>query len=330
MPGFENPHQDTPPQGPNGPSGPSTPSGDPTHGFPVWTHIETDPALTALATLQTARLGTWDDHPPAKRARYLRAFVVMSLQAATLKNDLGVLGTYKASDYADDEHNAAAAAVARTLLLLAPRKPILISQSMVTTEGEPAVISKDPGTGLAWMAIVAIGAVCAAGGAAIAWWGAGATAERNDAADFRDHKTKQLIATQATAIEVLTKHADREKVAGKPIPFSEEEKRLLTTLEDTQKAIVNERRQPLPAPYDGAKSFSDLLSAATGTLSALLPLVLAGGALYLLSRYGGELLPAHSREGPPSAPYPRDSNNTITLSRNKEGVYEYDERHGQN
>lgn len=328
MPSYQNPHQDTPPQGPNGPSGPSTPSGDPTNGLPIWTHMEIDPAFTALATLQAARLGTWEDLPQATRARYLRAFVVMSLQAATLRSDLRVLGTYKAADYADDEHNAAAAAVARTLLLLAPRKPVLISQSMFTNGGEPAILSQDPGTGLGWMAIVAIGAACAAAGAALGWWGAGSV-EKNDSADFRDHKTKQLTAAQAAAIEVLTKHAEREKLAGKPLPFTEEEKRLLTTLEDTQKAIVAERRQPLPAPYDGAKSFSDVLSSATGTLSALLPLVLAGGALYLLSRYGGELLPAHSREGPTSAPDQRHLNNTITLTRNKEGVYEYDERHGQ-
>lgn len=327
MAGFQDPGQNTPPEGPNGPGGPTTPNGGSSKGHPIWSHMETDPMRTGPAVLQTARLGTWEGLDPVTRTRYLRAFVVMSLQAATIHNEPQVLGTLSAASYTDDEHNAAGAAVARTLLLLAPRKPILISRSMLTSDGEPAILSQDPGTGLGWLAIVAIGAACAAAGAALGWFGSSTTAEKNDAADFRDHKTKQLVATQAAAIDVLAKHAERERLAGKPLPFTEEEKRLLGTLEDTQRAIVAERRQPLPSPYEGAKSFADLAKGVTGTLEALLPLALVGGAFYLLSRFGGDSTsPADAREGPPASRH--DTDNTITLTRNKEGVYEYEEGHG--
>jgi hypothetical protein len=285
--------------------------------------METDPTKTGPAVLETARLGTWEALDPVTRTRYLRAFVVMTLQAATMRNEPQVLGMLSAASYADQEHNAAGAAVARTLVLLAPRGPMLISQSMLTTDGEPAILTPDPGTGLGWMAIVGIGVLCAAAGAALGWFGSSASAERNDRADFRDHKTKQLVSTQAAAIDVLARHAERERLAGKPLPFTEEEKRLLGSLEDAQRAIVADRREPLPSPYEGAKSFADIMKSVSGTLEALLPLALVGGAFYLLSRFGGDSTPQpHSREGPSPSVTRRESNNTITLTRNKEGVYE--------
>lgn len=326
MAGIQTPSQDTP-QGPISPSGPATPSTGSTTRDLVWTHVESDPMKIGPAALETARLGSWDSLDAVTRTRHLRAFVVMSLQAATTHNEPQILGKLSAASFPDDDHNAAGAAVARTLLLLAPRRPMLLSQSMLTTDGAPAILSQDPGTGLGWMAIVAIGAACAAAGAALGWFGSSSTADKSDAADFREQKTKVLVSTQAAAIDVLAKHAEREKLAGKPLPFTEEERRLLSSLEDTQRAIAAERRQPLASPFEGAKSFTEILKGATGFLEALLPLAIAGGALYLVSRFGGDSPPParqHAAELPG-----HDSQKTITLTRNKEGVYEQEEDHGQ-
>ncbi len=326
MAGIQTPTQDTP-EGPISPSGPAAPgTGSSTRDL-VWTHVESNPMKTGPAALETARSGSWDSLDTITRTRYLRAFVVMSLQAATTHNEPQILGKLSATSFPDDEHNAAGAAVARTLLLLAPQRPMLLSRSVLTTDGEPAILSQDPGTGLGWMAIVAIGAACAAAGAALGWFGSSSTADKSDAADFRAQKTKVLVSTQAAAIDVLAKHAEREKLAGKPLPFTEEEKRLLTTLEDTQRAIAAERRQPLSTPFEGAKSFGEILKGATGVLEALLPLAFIGGVLYLVSRFGGESSPPSRQLADPDELPRHDSQKTITLTRNKEGVYEQEEEH---
>jgi len=322
MPGLETPGHDSPTPTPKGPTAPGVPSGGTNKGPLLWTHMESDPMSTGPAALQTARLGAWEALDPTTRARHLRAFVVMSLQAATIRNEPQQLGLLSAQSYPDDEHNAAGAAVARTLLLLAPRTPILISRGGLTVDGQPPIETSDPGAGLGWMAVVLIGCAAAAAGVALGWFGSTTTAEKADAANFRDHKTRQLASTQAAAIDVLAKHAERERLAGKPLPFSDEEKRLLGTLEDVQREIVAERKQPLPSPFDGAKHFGDVVQKATGFLEALLPLALIGGGFYLLSRFAGDASPpAPEVPAPDSAPR-RDEPEAITLTRNKDGVYE--------
>ena len=110
--------------------------------------------------------------------------------------------------------------------------------------------------------------------------------ETLDRQDFRENKTRQLLSTQATALEVLAKHAERERIAGKALPYTDEERALLRSLEDAQRAIVTERREPLPSPFEGAKSVAEIFKEAAGLVESLLPIALIGGALYLISRYG--------------------------------------------
>ncbi|MEZ4301584.1 MAG: hypothetical protein R3B70_42010 [Polyangiaceae bacterium] len=310
MPGFETPS-------------PNDPQLPPTQGPFTWTHYESDPEIIGPAALRTAKLDAWDKLDPVLRARHLRAFTVMSLQAATLRSEPQQLGVLSARSYIDDEHNAAGAAVARTLMLIAPRGPMLIAQNVTTAGGQPPVFGSSSDTGVApvlvALAIVAAVAVVGAVGYVIG----SHTSETADRQDFREAKTKQLLSTQATAIEVLAKHAEREKIAGKPLPFTDEEKAILRSLEETQRAITTERREPMPAPFDGAKLFADLGAAATGFMESLLPIVLVGGALYLVHRFGGAF---ESRASPVSAPA---SPETITLTRNKDGVYEHEEGHSQ-
>ena len=313
MPGFETP----PPKDPPLPSasGPFT-----------WTHSEPEPAITGPAALQTAKLGAWDGLDPIQRARHLRMLVIMSLQAATLRTEPQKLGTLSAASFADDEHNAAGAAVARTLMLIAPRGPAAVAQHILTTGGQTPVLLAAGETAAPWVAIAIVAAVAVVGAAAyLIGRYSGETADRSD---FREAKTKQLLSTQATAIEVIAKHAEREKIAGKPLPFSDEEKALLRSLEEAQRVIANERHEPLPSPYEGAKTLSELVKTATGFLESLLPLALVGGALYLLNRFGGD----SSQRGPPALPAtstaPPAHPEALTLTRNKDGVYEYEEGNG--
>jgi hypothetical protein len=282
-----------------------------------WHHIEPDPIKIGPLALQTAKLGGWAAIPDvATRTRLLRAFVIMSLQAATLRPESTAqpLGYFSANIYADDEHNAAGAAAARTLLFIAPNE--ILTASVQTTAGDPPLFAGSPGVGLAPLAIVAIVAICAAAAAAIGI----RAADVVDSTNFRNNKTQQLISTQARALEVLQKHAEREKLAGKPLPFSEEERALLGMLETTQRQISTEKHQPLPSPFSGSKAFDDLGSGLLGglgaSLGAMLPFLAIGGAAYFLWQSDGP-----RRERPAVLPeLERDANEPITLVE-KDGVY---------
>jgi hypothetical protein len=316
MPGFETPTQD----------GPTVPNSPPSKGPVKWLHAELEPAIIGPAALQTARFGAWDALDLITRARHLRALVVMSLQAATLHAEPQELGALSAATYPDEEHNAAGAAVARTVMLIAPRGPALVSQNMLTHQGLPPVMVPSGETGAAPLVVAAIVLAVAAVGAAAYLIGR-YTGETADRSDFRENKTRQLVSTQATVIEALTTHATRERLAGKPLPFTDEERRLLDSLEQTQRQIAEERHQPLPSPFDGAKSLADLGRSAAGVLDALLPIAVIGGGLYLLSRFGGAFDSNGRAAEPAAAPASRDPRE-ITLTLNKEGVYEQEEGHG--
>jgi hypothetical protein len=246
-----------------------------------WRHIESDPIGTAHATLVTMRAHTWAQLDPATQARQMRAFLVMSLQAATLNtNEAQVLGRLSPEIYPDDTRCAMGAAVARTIMLLPPNGLRLdIQGDVATTDGLPMrqVIFPGPDVGLAPLAIIAIVAVVGAVAVLIAQQVASVVASEN----FNDNKTKQLMATQAATLDVIAKHADREKLAGKLTPYSDEERGVLEHLEGVQKEIIQQRQEPLPTPFQGAKEL--LQQAGSAALSAL-PLVIAAGlGLFLFS-----------------------------------------------
>ena len=301
-----------------------TPTPDPTPGKgpPVWHHIEPNFLQVGPDAMQTAKTASWIGQPTETIVRHLRALMVMSFQAATGSNEPRQLGVLHGDFYPDAEHNAAGAAVTRTILLLAPPGPAVVSKSLVTFGGSKA-IAMEPQTGaLPAVAVVIIVVAVAAAAAYIA----DRTAEVVDSTNFRNNRTQQLLTSQARAIEVMSKHAEREKAAGKPLPFDAEERQLLGLLEDTQREIAAERKQPLPSPFDGARTFTNELSnlgkSAKGVLESLLPLALVGGALYLFSRSGSENDPS------PRAPRqeePRSKPEVITLTQNKDGVYVHDQ-----
>jgi hypothetical protein len=301
---------------------PSDPAPVPITAPLVWHHIEPEFLQVGPAAMQTAKTASWSSQPTETNARHLRALVVMSLQAATLRSEpQDKLGQLRAELYADDEHNSAGATLARTIQLVAPSGPAMVTTSLTTFGGSKAT-PMPLGTGaMPAVAVVAIVVAVSAAAALIA----DRTAEVVDSTNFRNNRTQQLLATQARTVEVIAKHAEREKAAGRSLPFDAEERQLIGLLDETQRQIANERRQPLPSPFDGAREWTDSLSnlarEAGGVLKNLLPVALVGGALYLLLRAG--------RDPPPTLPEPKREESqrpgVINLTRNEDGVYVYDQ-----
>lgn len=229
-----------------------------------------------MAALATARSGAWKKLDKKALTRQFRAFVLMSLQIAPLRWEPMPLGELGPHLYSTQERNAAGSLVARTLLLLTP-PGLKVGSNVVSDESEPATgkIEEDTGVGVL---VVLLWAACAL---AAAWLGT-TIADAAHAINFDDEVTKRLLAAQARAIEILTLHVERERIAGHELPFDEQERALLLGLEDQQRQLATLQRRPLPRPFEGATEF--LRSAAKATTSAL-PLALAAlVALFFLNQ----------------------------------------------
>ena len=94
-------------------------------------------------------------------------------------------------------------------------------------------------------------------------------AEAVHAVNFNDEVTKRLLSTQARAIEVLSTHVERERIAGRQLPLDEAELSILRSLEDTQRALATAQSRPLPSPFDGATQFVRTASLSMMPLAAM-------------------------------------------------------------
>src|SRR5262249_27030131 len=150
--------------------------------------------------------------------------------------------------FADEERNAIGAAIARTPILLLPDSTVGITaiKSFVTVEGQPPVGQAPSGeTSFPPLAVVAIVALCAAAAAYIAHEISAVVASNN----FNNNKTQRMLEAQAGALDVVSKHAEQEKSAGKALPYSDEERKLLEHLETVQRDVAAEKQVPLPSPF---------------------------------------------------------------------------------
>lgn len=241
----------------------------------TWKHKETDPLNVAGAAMATAKAGAWRKLDPQSFVRQVRMFQVVSLQAAAMTSAPVLLGMLNEKTYrGDDVRNAAGSAIARTLMLMAPPGPAMVKQSIITVDAMPAIPDiwnpgKDDVGELGTLAVVVI-AVAAAAAAA---YTAQVIGEAWHAVTFEEEQTKQMLGSQATAITVIEKHIEREKIAGQLIPWDDSEKKLLGQLQDIQTEIVHKKREPLPTPFDGAREFvNSAANAATTTISSALPM----------------------------------------------------------
>lgn len=259
-----------------------------------WKHFTTETTETATAALESARNGTFATLSTEKRASQIRALLALSLQAATTTATPGPLGLLSPSLYnGDNERNAAGAAIARTAILLAPNQPgAAMNFNVRTWNGAPAFIS-DPGlpeTSAVLPAIAVVAIACAA--AAAAGYIATIITQAQHGIAFEQEKTKRMLNAEATGIDMMGKHIEREKFAGKLLPFDDEERRVFRGLEETQREIVKERNVPLPSPFDGARDFAQAVADTTkkigqstaDTISAIAPIAAVGGLLWLANR----------------------------------------------
>ncbi len=247
------------------PTPPHMPAPAPT--FFRWFHRESNPAVLSLAALDTAKRGAWLELDEKTRARQFRAFVLLSLQVAPLSAEPLPLGALGSSLYSTPDRNAAGSAIARTLVLLAPAG-LRARSDIVTEESEKA--SGEIETGAAPLLVVFLVTACAL---AAAYLGSIA-AEAVHAVNFEDEVTKRMLAVQARAIEVLSMHVERERIAGRELPFDDEERSLLISLEDTQRKLATLQSKPLPTPFEGASEFVRTAAASMLPLGAILILFL--------------------------------------------------------
>ncbi|MDC3958551.1 hypothetical protein KEG38_32145 [Polyangium jinanense] len=222
----------------------------------------------SLASLEVAKREAWLELDQKALARVFRAFVLLSLQVAPLSAEPRTLGELGPHLYSTPDRNAAGSAIARTLVLLAPRN-VLARSDIVTEESEKG--SGEFETGAAPLLIVLLATASAL---AAAYLG-NVVGESVHAVNFDDEVTKRMLSTQARAIEVLSMHVERERIAGRELPFDETERQLLVSLEDTQRKLATLQRRPLPTPFEGATEF------ARSATASLLPL----GMLLMVSLY---------------------------------------------
>jgi len=258
-----------------------------------WKHFTTGTTQTVNAALNSARNGTFGSLPAAERAAQMRALLALSLQAATLSDTPGPLGMLSASTYGgNDERNAAGAAIARTAMVLTPPASVMLNDNVLTWDGAPAMQGNLPqwpdSAALPALAIVAIACAASAAAAYIAT----IITQAQHAIAFEEEKTKRVLGGTANGIETLGKHIEREKLAGKLLPFDPEERSVLRGLEETQREIVKEKFVPLPTPFDGARDFGKALADTTSkigqstadAISAIAPIAIIGGIAWLATK----------------------------------------------
>ena len=259
-----------------------------------WRHFTTGTTQTVAAALNSARNGTFANLSTEDRAAQIRALLALSLQAATFTDTPGPLGTLSGTMYGgNDERNAAGAAIARTAMSLAPMNFVALNRDVLSWDGAPAIpgniIPKLPETSaLPALAIVAM--ACAAS-AAVAYIATIITEGQHGIA-FEQEKTKRLLNAHAASVDTIAKHVEREKQAGKLLPFESEERTILHGLEQTQREVAKEKNVPLPTPFDGARDFGKALADTTSkigqstadAISMIAPIAIIGGVVWLGTR----------------------------------------------
>jgi hypothetical protein len=258
-----------------------------------WRHFTTGTIETVNAALSSARSGTFGMLPTEPRAAQMRALLAVSLQAATITDTQGPLGLLSPSLYGgDDERNAAGAAIARTAMVLMPPMSASMPYDVLTADGKPALPMPVP----QWPDVSALPALAIVAMACMASMAAGyiasVIAQANHGIAFEEEKTKRVLGLQAEGIDMFGKHIEREKQAGKLLPFEPEERSILQSIEATQREIAKERNVPFPTPFDGARDFGKALADSTSkigqstadAISMIAPIAIVGGLVWLASK----------------------------------------------
>ena len=239
-----------------------------------WLHREEDFRAVLHRAITTAKRGTWRALSKAEFVRQIRAFVVASLRVATLSpQNPEQLGYLDAAMYSTQERNAVASVLARTVVLLAPPVQMRATRDILTNGGDHAAGEIE--AGLPPLVVVVLGTVVAIAAAYVA----SSISSAVVVANFDDNTTKRLLAMHARALEIMTLHVERERLAGHELPFDEAEISLLRALEDQQRLVATMQGRPLPSPFRGATEF---VHATTAAATSFLPIAVIGLIAFFL------------------------------------------------
>lgn len=275
---------------------------------PTWTHHESDPAAGVELALSLAggpRVVAKMD--TTARMHALRCLAVLTLYACqAIQGPRAVpppvelvgpgtegapkvtrLGDLKGSLYPSDEARYAASTLARSLILIPDRGARQV-YSCVTKDGEPAALGdrvfedRDTAFPPLLLAGVVIAGVVACCVAAVYIAETVCNAINIDRKMEREADTARMISAQAAAIKVVNGHLDRERGAGKALPWAPGELRVLDALDGVQRDIVSRERSPWPTPFPGA---TDALGRAGASVAGgLTTVALVLGTAFVLSR----------------------------------------------
>jgi hypothetical protein len=256
-----------------------------------WRHADPEAGDTLRAALAAAKGGQWALLPKAESARYLRALMVASLAAAQLPADMQPgrtdgedraleLGLLAGGIYPSEQSRRAGSIVARTPLLLAPEVVPAFPSFRTVQGGIPA---EEGETAFPPLIMAAVYVVAIVASAVAAVWIAHEADEVQDRQLARSEDSRRLMGAQASAIELLAKHAAAEEAAKMRIPWSPAELAVLDSLLGAQRVIIAKREQPLPPPFPGASSFlDDAGNKASSALGLLLPVAAIAAAVVVL------------------------------------------------
>ena len=105
----------------------------------------------------------------------------------------------------------------------------------------------------------------------------------------RDDLTARMMATQTRAVAMVDDHAERERAAGKPIPWTPQELQVLDGLLGVQRQIAARTEEPLPSPFKGSvertrRTIDRVVDGAANALPLLAVGAVVIGGGYLLTR----------------------------------------------
>jgi hypothetical protein len=271
---------------------------------PTWTHQETDPGAGLDLALSlaggpavVAKMDTPTRIHALRCLSVLTVYACQAIQGPTAIPPLGsgeqeqpkktLLGNLNGALYPSPEARSVASTLGRSLILI-PDRGVRQVYACVTSDGEPAQLldgpfeSRDtsfPPLLLAGVVIVGIVACCVA---AVYIAQTICNSVNIDRKMERETDTARMVSAQAAALKMVSDHLERERLAGKSLPWTPVELRMLDALNGVQRDIVNRERSPWPTPFPGA---TDVLGGAGASITGSLTTVaLVLGTAFVLSR----------------------------------------------
>jgi hypothetical protein len=273
---------------------------------PTWMHRETDPSAGVELALSLAggpaAVKKMDTTTRIHALRCLSALTIYACQAiqgpesipppgtllgAEEMPKMVALGNLEGSLYPSPEARYVASTLGRSMILIPDRGARQV-YACVTKDGDPAQLDsqafedRDAGFPPLLLAGVVIAGVVACCVAAVYIAETVCNAINVDRKMEREADTARMISAQAAVLKIVSEHMERERLAGKSLPWDPVELRVIDSLNGIQHDIVTRERSSWPTPFPGA---TDALGRAGASVAGSLTTVaLVLGAAFVLSR----------------------------------------------